>query len=63
MNNLDALHARAKALCLHGLLAHWQRRHRRRMASHPLLRRFCAEENGKVLPAGRQRLRDLLRMI
>jgi len=23
MNNLDALHARAKALCLHGLLAHW----------------------------------------
>ena len=23
MNNLDALHARAKSLCLHGLLAHW----------------------------------------
>ncbi|HMI00195.1 MAG TPA: ATP-binding protein, partial [Bradyrhizobium sp.] len=23
MNNLDALHARAKALGLHGLLAHW----------------------------------------
>jgi hypothetical protein len=23
MNNIDALHARAKALCLHGLLAHW----------------------------------------
>jgi hypothetical protein len=23
MNNLDPLHARAKALCLHGLLAHW----------------------------------------
>src|SRR5258708_15819726 len=23
MNNRDALHARAKALCLHGLLAHW----------------------------------------
>src|SRR5258706_157057 len=23
MNNLDALHARAKALCLHGLLPHW----------------------------------------
>jgi len=23
MNNLDVLHARAKALGLHGLLAHW----------------------------------------